>query len=222
MTDTKMDPLGTVIVPDGKSGDWAIESFTVSQKDADLYNLMHLDGKDAYHRVEAGDFKRLVHYCEEQEKNEVVMSNTPMEVITNRAAADMATGRVLINGLGLGMILHYILQKPEVTEVVVVEADLDVIVLVAPAFVNKGHNLTIVHADAFEYEPSGLFDFVWHDIWTYVSDENLEEMDALESKYAHVAAKQLSWERAGCERMGREMADLIETLKALRGGRHGS
>lgn len=221
MTDTKMDPLGTVIVPDGKRGDWSIESFTVSQKEADLYNLLHLEGKEAHHRVEAGDFKRLMHYCEEREKNEVVMSNTPMEVITNRAAADMATGRVLINGLGLGMLLHYILQKPDVTEVVVVEQSKDVIDLVAPTFL-PNPKVSLAWGDAFTYPPTGTFDFVWHDIWTYVSDENLKEMDELESKYAHVAARQLSWERAGCERMGREMADLIEMLKALRGVRHGS
>lgn len=212
----KKSALGEVIVPDGKLGNWAVESFTVTQAQADVYNLMHMGGKGDHHTIVAGDYKKLVHYCEERKANQVVMSNTPMEIFTNQKAADMATGRVLINGLGLGMLLHYILQKPDVTEVVVVERDEDVIALVAPSF-SRHPKLTIVYGDAFTHQPMGKFDFAWHDIWTYINDENLKEMDLLEARYDAVAKEQLCWARDDCLEMKRMMDEFEQTIRALRG-----
>ena len=206
--------LGEVIVPDGVSGPWAIESFEITKEQADHYNLWHMADKQAYHAVQPGRYKRLV--LTEGEERHVVMSNTPMEVVTNLTAAAMATGRVLINGLGLGMILHHILQKPEVTEVIVVERDDHVLRLVAPTF-QPNEKLVIVHADAFEYEPEGLFDFVWHDIWTFISDENLEQMDRLEAKYSPIAKAQLCWARHDCEQMQQQMDEMLSFVKLLRG-----
>ncbi|MCV5648158.1 hypothetical protein OFN55_36090, partial [Escherichia coli] len=65
---------------------------------------------------------------------DVVMSNTPMEIRTCQDFIERATGRVLINGLGLGMVLHAILQKDDVTHVTVIEKEQDVINLVAASF----------------------------------------------------------------------------------------
>lgn len=52
---------------------------------------------------------------------DVVMSNTPDGDQNLRGFLERATGRVLINGLGLGMVLHAILQKEDVTHVTVIE-----------------------------------------------------------------------------------------------------
>lgn len=70
--------------------------------------------KDQDEYIPAGVYRRLS--CD----NEVVMSNTPMEIRTCEAFIERATGRILINGLGLGMVLHAILQKPDVTHVTVI------------------------------------------------------------------------------------------------------
>jgi hypothetical protein len=87
-----------VTVPDGICGDWRVESFTVSEEDAQrtAFRAAH-KGSDEY--VPPGTYKRLMR------GDTVVMSNTPMEVRTNREFIRRAKGNVLINGLGLGMVL---------------------------------------------------------------------------------------------------------------------
>lgn len=53
----------------------------------------------------------------------VWMGLTPMEILTQRPGLYMAEGRVVVGGLGLGWFLDAVCQKPEVTEVVLVEKD---------------------------------------------------------------------------------------------------
>lgn len=130
----------------------------------------------------------------------VVMSNTPMEIRTNRTFVRYAKGNVLINGLGLGMVLTAILRKPEVESVTVIEAAAEVIELVAPTF-RDDPRVEIVHANAFDYQPpKGMrFDAVWHDIWDFISAENLPEMHRLHRKYGQRTPWQASWCRIECE-----------------------
>ncbi len=51
----------------------------------------------------------------------VVMSITPLEVLTQRKAIMLAKGKVLIGGLGLGWLLKKVAAKKSVKEIVVVE-----------------------------------------------------------------------------------------------------
>jgi len=51
------------------------------------------------------------------------MSLTPMEMQTQRAAVWLATGTVLIGGLGLGWLLRKVCEKPSVTRVIVIESN---------------------------------------------------------------------------------------------------
>lgn len=183
-----------VAVPDGVCGDWRVETFTVSEEDAKMTRMraMFSGSRDA--EVPAGTYKRLMH------GHDVVMSNTPMEVRTNATFIRKATGDVLINGLGLGMVLTAILKKPEVTSVTVVEIAEEVIELVGPTF-RHDPRVTIVHADATTYQPKKgqTFDAVWHDIWTFITADNLDEMKTLHRKYGRRTQWQASWCRAQCE-----------------------
>lgn len=183
-----------VIVPEGVSGPWRIEAFSVSEQESEV-TLARAKITGAINEfVPTGNYKRLVR------DETVVMSNTPMEIRTNRAFIHRAKGKVLINGLGLGMILSAILDKPEIESVTVVEASEDVIKLVGPSFCYDAR-VRIVHACAFEYQPEQgtFFDAVWHDIWDEISDENLPEMHKLHRKYGQRANWQGSWARAECE-----------------------
>ena len=60
-------------VPDGRSGDWAVETFTVLEKEAEWFNL-----REAMHRsrrtIVPGTYKKLTHH------GSVIMSNTPAEI----------------------------------------------------------------------------------------------------------------------------------------------
>lgn len=171
--------LGTSTVPCGRKGKWQISEFTLSREDVMLANLRHLRDGNGYLVCPPGRYKRLTH-----DDRGVVMSNTPMEIATNKDAYEQATGRVLINGLGMGMLLEAILSKPDVTYVRVIEIDADVIALVGPHFANNPR-VEIVHADALTYKPAKgeVFDYAWHDIWDSISSDNLPEMATLGRRY---------------------------------------
>lgn len=103
--------------------------------------------------------------------NRTMMSDTLHEKLTNYKVKREARGNVLIAGLGIGMILHPILAKPEVLSVTVLEKERDVIELVAPTL--KNEKLTIVHADIFEWRPKvgAKFDCICFDIWADGTDD---------------------------------------------------
>lgn len=197
-----------VTTPDGRCGPWSIETFEVDSLTADYFNLrVQSKGAGPYHRVTPGMYKRLRH-----ESRGVVMSNTPMEVLTNLEFINAAKGNVLINGLGLGMVLIAIIGKPSISKITVVEIDKDVISLTAPHFrehIGSGR-LTIVHSDCFNYRPpkGAKYDVIWHDIWDDITDENLFEMRTLRKLYYKVAKRQLFWAEADCRKM-RNMYDQL-------------
>ncbi len=58
---------------------------------------------------------------EEDFRQVVWMGLTPMEMITQKKGIDMASGKVVVGGLGLGWFLSEIAAKPEVEEIIVVD-----------------------------------------------------------------------------------------------------
>lgn len=183
--------LGQCSVPDGKSGDWTVSTFELTEKDVALDNLSFTFAGQGWMCCRAGVYRKLT--CKGRG---VIMSNTPMEVRTNYDAYRLATGRVLINGLGLGMLLEGILSKPDVTYVRVIEFEEDVIKLVGPTYL-KDKRVEIIHADAYFYSPAKgeKFDYVWHDIWDTINGENLPLMAKLTRRYGRRAEKQGVWSR---------------------------
>lgn len=143
--------------------------------------------------VEPGKYKRLMR------GDTVVMSNTIMELDTHWPIIHAAKGRVMLNGLGLGVVLVAILAKPETSEVVIVENSEDVIKLVASTF-SVDKRVRIIHDDAFKFKPSARFDAVWHDIWDFICADNLEEMKTLHRRYGRHAGWQGSWAKEECRR----------------------
>jgi hypothetical protein len=182
--------LGHCTVPDGESGDWSIKSFSIGRNEALLHNIGVSHNGAMF--VSPGSYKKLVH-----KKRGVIMSNTRMEIISNYEAYRLATGRVLINGLGMGMLLEAILTKPDVTYVKVIEKETDVIKLVAPHFAGDPR-VEIVQADAYSYEPpaSDRFHYAWHDVWDDLCADNLPLMAKLTRKWRKPRAeRQGVWSR---------------------------
>lgn len=133
----------------------------------------------------------------------VIMSDTPDEIRDHYSAIMEATGHVLINGLGLGVVLQAVARKPEVTKVTVIEISSDVIQLVGFHYQQMfGDKVEIIQADAYEYQPpKGIrYGYVWHDIWDSLCIDNLSEMAKLHRKYGKKAQKQDSWGKAWCLR----------------------
>lgn len=101
-----------------------------------------------------------------------------------RMAADFvnaARGDVLIFGLGLGCTVREIIDIPEVSSITVVEKHPGVIALVAPF--TKHPKLTIVHGDAFTYQPAQKFDAIWIDIWPAATADFTSQRRSLAGRY---------------------------------------
>lgn len=184
--------FGNVPVAEASRGQWRLEPFEVSQSEANFHNMRCALRRGRIHMIVPGRYMRLRNAA-----RGVVMSNTPMEVLTNREAYRNAHGKVLVNGLGLGMLLDGLLRKAEVQSVRVIEIDRDVIDLVAPRFAQH-QKFEVVHADAFAYRPGKgeVFDYVWHDIWDDFSRENIPQMKKLVARYRKPrASAQGVWSR---------------------------
>ncbi len=181
-------------VPEGRSGPWAVEQFQVGPVPS-----ARPDERPACFRTPPGTYTRL------KRGNEVFMTDVYDEWWTQRAALDEARqrgGRVLITGLGLGLVAACLLEPPEspVEHVTIIEASGDVIRLVAPHLNDRfGNQIAIEHADAYTWAPpaGAHFSVGWHDIWPNpYPPEVTEEMARLEMRYAPYCDWQGSWPRA--------------------------
>ena len=117
----------------------------------------------------------------------LMMSDTSMEKRSNCEFAYQARGRVLVAGLGLGLILFAIADKPEVQHVTVVEKFDDVIQLVGPSVQAKfGDKLDIVCADIFDWKPikGRTWNVIYFDIWENICTDNLKEIATLHRKFS--------------------------------------
>lgn len=158
------------ILKDGTMGEFTFERFTVTEKD--FYAIIRCG-------ISCGTYMRLMH------NGEVVMSDTDMEKRTNENFVRQAHGDVLIGGLGIGMIVLAIQDKPEVKSITIIEKHSEVIDLVGKQLpVND--KVKIIHADVFDYKPEKgqTFNCIYMDIWNFVnSDVYKEEMIPLMRKY---------------------------------------
>ena len=176
--------------PERSQGAWKIDHFTVTGREFQGFSSR---------TVPPGTYTRLTR------NGTLVMSDTPDEMEDHLPIVNQATGRVLINGLGLGMVLKNILLKPGVFDVTVIEIDQDLIDLVGPrlGWPNSvsDHRVSIVCADALTYKPpKGVrYNAVWHDIWDTICTDNLDQMKYLHRKYGRRTDWQGSWCRGLCE-----------------------
>lgn len=200
MSIRKQVEIGECNVPNGKSGDWKVDETVVTEKEAAFSRMRAaLNPGRSWEEVEAGTYKRLC--C----GGTIVMSNTQMECHELRRFVEWAEGRVLVNGLGLGIALTAILKKPEVTYVRVIEKSKDVIALVGPSFLGQclDHRLEIIEGDALTYKPARgeKYDVIWHDIWNDICGDNLAQIQLLRKRWV----RRCAWQGCWSERMIRSL-----------------
>ncbi len=116
------------------------------------------------------------------------MGDTPSEMIDHYKFFELAQGDVLVTGLGLGWIVYQLLNKECVNSVTVIERELEVVQLTAPNFESElaSGKLKIIVGDAntHQFAPATRFNYVWHDIWSSISEDNLDQMDTMREHYA--------------------------------------
>lgn len=171
-----------VEVPEGTHGSVTVERFTVERNSLENMRLAFQGGRDCL----PGTYTRLMR------GNYLWMSDTTAERHDHLwPAMEIAQrgGRVLIGGLGLGMIVRVALLTPEVTHVDVVEIDPDVVALVGPHYeelaAEHGKTLTIHQADVYElkWPPGTRWEVAWFDVWPDLCTDNLEQMAKLRRSY---------------------------------------
>jgi hypothetical protein len=173
-------------VPEGTSGDWTIKKFTVSESESKMDRIL----SHSLRYVPAGTYTGLYR------GRTVIMSDTPDEISDHLPVMMKAQGKVLIVGLGLGVVLNAIAKKPETSSVTVIEKSEDVLNLVKSHYENKyPGKIEFIHSDIFDYKPKSTdkWDFAWFDIWDDLCEDNLEEMATLHRKYARKATWKASW-----------------------------
>lgn len=180
-----------VDLPPAQSGGWRIFKNTVSEMSVAIENLRKVRDNFPEGVVTPGiEYTVLAGPCGEGGSLEVMMSNTQLEYRTNKAFVDRAHGDVLMVGLGIGMLIKPLTDKPEVKSLTVIEKEPDVIAMVKPHY-EKTPKLRIFEANAHDFEPGDLmgnlpdrWDCVLLDIWPNISSDNLREMKKLHGRYA--------------------------------------
>jgi hypothetical protein len=120
-----------------------------------------------------------------------VMEDSRRELSRHLPIWLVASGRVLVTGLGLGCVVRGLLISPEVEHVDVVEVDQGILDAVGPEF--AGARVTLHHADALTWEPpaGARWDFAWHDIH---AERALQVLHAkLLVRYADRVRRQGAW-----------------------------
>lgn len=112
--------------------------------------------------------------------------------------------RVLIHGLGLGMVLNAALSFEHVEQVDVVELDQRIIDLVGSHYADD-ERVRIHHGDAYTYRfPKGSFwQVAWHDVWPTITSDNLAGMAKLMRRYGGRMLWQGCWAQDQCRRQQR-------------------
>ena len=169
---------------DAKAGAAELRPIIVSETQAMISHLAASFTPNGRGRVWPGLYTGL--YLD----GELWMSDTPDEITDHMGAIseiERVGGRVLINGLGIGLVLAAALAVEGVEHVDVVEINRDVIDLVAPFYADP--RVTIHHGDALDIDwPLGTrWNVIWSDIWPTITAGNLAEFEVLRTKYAAMA-----------------------------------
>jgi hypothetical protein len=200
--DDLMDRMA-VTVPEGVSGFMVIKRVVIkSGSTANWKNK--LEGRG----TRPGEYTRLVEY--ENGRNigtelfgfgdTVWMSDVDAErqdhLPAVRRISQPETKRVLINGLGIGMVLQAALSFDHVRHIDVVESDTDVIKLAGPHY-SADSRVHIHHADAYrqghEWPDGTRWDVIWSDIWPTITTDNAEMMRLLKLIYTDKTAWHGFW-----------------------------
>lgn len=199
--------LRQVDVPLGKDGVWEVSRFTVTKEDAEHENLQAaIQGFQGrrYTPVPMGSYTSLSRAGGVLGRT-IVMSDTPSEIHDHWEPVYEAKGRVFIAGLGIGVVLQAVLDKPEVKHVTVLELSEQVIRLVAPHYLERygSERLTVLQGDVFAYTPprgthKDPFDIAWFDIWDTKNSGNLADFTKIKRRWSRWAKWRGFWAEAMC------------------------
>lgn len=174
------ETIGLAVGEKKNIGVATLSTFEFKNSDNPLFNLRaYRDGGLSY--MYDGKYVRL------HIGKQLMMSDTNMEKRTNTEFVNKAHGRVMIAGLGIGLIIENLKDKiksGEVTEIVIIEKYQDVIDLVSPYYSDLP--IKYICNDILEYMPAKdeIYDTIYFDIWPDVDyDNNLPQIKMLHNRW---------------------------------------
>lgn len=212
-------PMVEILKP-AESERFRLEKFMVTESEANLHNLRAYINGQGDSRIEVGEYMRLMQKgrttLTTRSMDRLWMSDTPFEQRTNRHVARTANGDVFVAGLGIGMLLVPLLQKPEVKSITVVEIEQEIIDMIKPQIecALPCDKLTVLCMDVFNFKPVQKYDVVWFDIWADICADNWPEMKKLHRRFQHKINRDNpnhymgSWERIWCQGRDNELRRL--------------
>ena len=152
----------TIDYPEKTHGSASINKL---QYDEDLYLMEGVDGYELY------EIEYPLTVTELLINGDTVMVDDPLHWLGMQRLAEACTGKVLVGGLGLGLILHHLAKNNKVTEIHVVEINQDVIDLISP-LLPKDDRVTIHCSNILFHEwVHGEYDSIVLDIWVKHGDK---------------------------------------------------
>ena len=160
-------------------GDFKLEHFEITEEALRLEKIRSIFNRNRdFDGQEPGNSVRLKY------KDTVLMSDTQMERNTNSWFVYKAHGDILIGGLGIGLIILPILNRPEVKSITVIEKYQEVIKLVVPQL-HFNYKVTIINDDIFKwYPPKDIkYNVIYFDIWNSICSDHYSEMKTLRRRF---------------------------------------
>lgn len=157
------------VLPEGKSGNAEVRH----NKYEPGAELMLVPMRTAFHT----GLPQMEYVCQERtivqsllEDGSVWMTDLPCELVQmHDELARRVRGRVLVGGLGLGVLPRMLLNNPAVTSITVVERSADVVALVAPTL--DCERLSVVTQDIHELGVERReYDFALLDTWAHTGE----------------------------------------------------
>ena len=118
-----------------------------------------------------------------RDKGGIWMSDTPMEVNSNREFLRNANGDVLVFGLGIGLIIFPLLDCPDIKSITIVEREQEIIDMVGKHLKSDKVKIILGDADEIEFPKEQKFDTIYFDIWKTISSENYEHTKELHKRF---------------------------------------
>ncbi len=126
------------------------------------------------------------------EGNQLWMSDIPKEIDTTRRFLEAAKGKILILGLGIGMVPAWLSKHEDVESIDIVEINQEVIDYVGEHLVNNFPKITIYKGDALTWNPGDRhWDCALQDFWPDAPDE--KQLPIIVEKYKPFVTTQYFW-----------------------------
>jgi len=119
------------------------------------------------YKVVAGDYTVLYQHISGKWMN--IMDDTEEEAEQASTFLSVATGDVLLAGLGLGMVLRTLVDNSKVSSITVIEKYQEVIDLLSP-HIPSSKKIKIINDDIYTWTPDKTYDVAWFDSYIYPMD----------------------------------------------------